>query len=364
MIYYLVTRRHAYTMRFFIDVWAKELRPRVRVISYESLPYKKSLKSGTYIFSDIERLAPGRAEILAGIWAELSSSGDGVLLLNHPTLSMQRYELLRTLYERGINAYNVYRLSECRVPARFPVFIRGENDHCGPLTALLGTPADLSCAIEEIERRSGLDDKIMIEFCETSGPEGIFRKYSAYIVGEEIFPQHMMFGSHWMLKSVRDVARKKDELYEERRYLRDNPHEDLLRAVFRMAGINYGRVDYGILNGRPQIWEINTNPTLMHISAGPLRCGTERVQFVQKMISALESVDCGWDRKDGIAVTAGTSSRAACVNDPFVRVFSSVLDGYYYLRQSTVPRTRRGAASVARFINAGMRKSRERAVSR
>jgi D-alanine-D-alanine ligase-like ATP-grasp enzyme len=29
-----------------------------------------------------------------------------------------------------------------------------------------------------------------------------------------------------------------------------------------MAGIEYGRVDYTVHDGRLQIWEINTNPTI------------------------------------------------------------------------------------------------------
>ena len=29
-----------------------------------------------------------------------------------------------------------------------------------------------------------------------------------------------------------------------------------------MARIDYGRIDYGVLAGEPQVWEINTNPTI------------------------------------------------------------------------------------------------------
>src|SRR6266496_6263258 len=134
MIYYLVTQKHAYTMRSFMDTWAPELLSRVRVLSYESLLHRKVLGHGAYIFSDVERLTPEQADILSAIWEELASSGSGVRLFNHPTRSMRRYELLRTLYKKGLNAYNIYRLSECRTPKRFPVFLRGENDHGGSLT--------------------------------------------------------------------------------------------------------------------------------------------------------------------------------------------------------------------------------------
>ncbi len=36
----------------------------------------------------------------------------------------------------------------------------------------------------------------------------------------------------------------------------------LLRRVFDLAHIRFGRIDYGVLNGVPQVWEINTNPTM------------------------------------------------------------------------------------------------------
>lgn len=358
MIYYLVTRRHAYTMRSFIDTWAKELLPRVKVLSYESLPYSWSPRQGTYIFSDIERLTLEQAESLSRIWEELATAESGIRLLNHPMQSMRRYELLRALCERGFNNFNVYRLAEVRMPERFPVFIRGENDHGGSLTPLLETPQALSVAIDEISRRSGLKDKVMIEFCNTADSNGTFRKYSAYIVGDRIFPQHMMFGQGWMLKSVINVARKKAELYEERHYLRNNPHESQLRAVFQLAGIDYGRIDYGMLDDKPQIWEINTNPTLMHISPGPPRCGAERVQFVRKMISILEELDYEVNANVMIPVKSRMSRFTACsgLKAPHTFALAFILDRYYYLRQCTVPRTRRRIQNALPLINASLKR--------
>jgi hypothetical protein len=33
--------------------------------------------------------------------------------------------------------------------------------------------------------------------------------------------------------------------------------------IFDRAGITYGRIDYGLLSGRIQVWEINTNPMVI-----------------------------------------------------------------------------------------------------
>jgi hypothetical protein len=206
MIYYLVTRKHAYTIRSFIYTWAKELSERIKVLSYESLPHRRSLMRGTYIFSDIERMGLEQEKVLSAIWEELASGGNGLRLLNHPSRTMRRYELLRTLYEQGVNTYNIFRLAECRLPRRFPVFIRGENDHRGSLTPLLENQHAFDAARDALlQSGQGLKDKVVVEFCTTADSEGLFRKYSAYIVGERIFPQHMMFGRGWMLKSVKSI---------------------------------------------------------------------------------------------------------------------------------------------------------------
>ncbi len=35
---------------------------------------------------------------------------------------------------------------------------------------------------------------------------------------------------------------------------------EAMRPVFEIAGVEYGRVDFGLVDGRPQIYEINSNP--------------------------------------------------------------------------------------------------------
>jgi hypothetical protein len=59
-------------------------------------------------------------------------------------------------------------------------------------------------------------------------------------------------------------TRRVDEnlILEEAAYLHDNPHEAWVRRVFEMAHIGYGRLDYGVRDGRPQAWEINFTPVL------------------------------------------------------------------------------------------------------
>jgi hypothetical protein len=260
MIFYLVTEAHRYTINKYLEGWGTQLIPHIKPISYEQISKQRKLLPGTYIFSDIERLNPEQADIAARIWKQLSNV-EGVRLLNHPTRSMRRYELLRTLYEQGLNQFNVYRLTENRIPEKIPVFLRGENDHNGSQSVLLKTVQELDNIINELfEKGETREGKIITEFCDTSDEKGIFRKYTAYLIGERIIPRSVFFGHNWMLKSKTSLPSDEEMLREEQKYQETNPHEAQLREIFRLARIEYGRIDYSLLNGAIQTWEINTNP--------------------------------------------------------------------------------------------------------
>ena len=52
-------------------------------------------------------------------------------------------------------------------------------------------------------------------------------------------------------------------LAEQRRFLETDPHRSGLAEVVRIAGVDYGRVDYAFRSGRLQVWEVNTNPVVL-----------------------------------------------------------------------------------------------------
>ncbi len=354
MICYVVTRKHSHMMHDFLELWAPELAPLVKIVSYESLLTKTTLPRAAYIFSDIERLRPGQLPQLEAIYQTLENEKAGQTLLNHPSRSMKRYELLRTLNAHGYNPFNIYRLDEIPSTLSFPVFVRGENDHHGSLTGLINTHDELSAALSQLQPSSDRD-KVVIEFCETSDGNGVFRKYSAYIVADQIIPQHMMFGNHWHMKGVLDLALKKSDLYEERDYLRDNPHEQYLRKICNLANISYGRIDYGVIDGQPVVWEINTNPTLMNTRSLLAKCCVTRAPFVQKMINAFSEINCPADHRDGIAapvVKAGASQLA-------YSAYAYWRDNSFYLRKILWPRLKKRRKVVVRDFKKKLRRVRK-----
>jgi hypothetical protein len=258
---FLVTGAHAYTITGFLENWAPELADRFTVIPYEDLPRHRALVAGTVIFADLERLRGERLNIARAAADQLARSPLRPLLLNDPRRALRRYELLRRLSEQGVNDFNVYRLNELPRAIRYPVFLRNASDHSGPQSRLLHTRDELERTVCSAAMWGfDLRDLLVVEYLDTAAPDGLYRKYGAFVFGGRIVPKHVFHGREPFLKSTEradDATRA-----EVKEFLHRNPHADVLGEVAQAVGIDYGRFDYGVRDGRPQIWELNTNPVI------------------------------------------------------------------------------------------------------
>ena len=262
MIYFLTTSKHQYTINAFLDDWAPELKNMVFIKSYDEIFNQKSFNSGSYFFTDIERLTPHMVILAEELWDKLHNN-TSIRLYNHPTKSMRRYELLKMLYDFSENSFRVFRISDSKKGLKFPVFIRGENDHYGSLSGLIYNHKELNLALKKaVKKIRKLSEILIVEFLDTSDTSGVYRKYSSFILGEKVIPRHILYSNKWMVKYP-DIERVDDDYTEEAFYLEMNPHENKLKSVFKKAGIEYGRIDYSLLNGKLQVWEINTNPIVL-----------------------------------------------------------------------------------------------------
>lgn len=262
MIHFLVTRSYAGPIASYLETWGRDVAPRLRIVHYETLPRTTRLGRGTYVFSDLERLAPAQLELARLVCGRVRDAG--CRILNDPSVALRRYDLSRRLHEEGVNDFRAYRLDECPPAPRFPVFLRGEDDHDGSMTDLIHSRQELDQAIAGLRSRSGL---LVVEYCHTAETSGIYRKYSAMKVGEAIVPRHVLFTGKWVSKYA-DLV-EEPYVREEADYLRTNPHEAQLRRIFGIAGIDFGRVDYGVAaDGSLRVWEINTNPNITVPPAG------------------------------------------------------------------------------------------------
>ncbi|MBI5394395.1 MAG: hypothetical protein HZA91_03775 [Verrucomicrobia bacterium] len=261
----------------------------MQLVPYEDVFRRRSWTLGTFLFADIERLAPMEAEALARVWDCLAARG--CRLLNHPTRSMRRYELLRTLQETGVNPHDIYRLGERRMPRRYPVFIRDENEHGRVWNDLIADEAALRRAFEELSASGARrEDCVAVEFEETKDPDGLYRKYAAFRVGGAIVPRHVFFSREWMVRH--SDALTPGQIEEERRYIETNPHEGELRRIFELARTDYGRIDYSLKDGRIIVWEINTHPTILWPDAeDDPRRKPHHAMFLERFAQAMTAVD-------------------------------------------------------------------------
>ena len=279
-------------MRSFLYTWGKDLAPKIKILEYQRAFRKRRFLPGTYIFSDVERLTPRESEWAAGIHNSLRSQwGDDILLLNHPTLSMRRFELLRVLHQNGTNTHNAFRLIGGDYPERYPVFIRSADDHAGATSPLIHSRRALEKEIERLTRfGKSREDKIIVEFCDTADQDGIYRKYSAFLINETIVPRHVCFSRNWQVK-IPDVSNQK-LIREETEFINSNNHADRLKNIFATARIQYGRIDYGIEDGTIRVWEINTNPRIAsYISSENPARHKAQVLFLRLLQQAVERID-------------------------------------------------------------------------
>ncbi|MGN6552419.1 MAG: hypothetical protein ACTHLW_01625 [Verrucomicrobiota bacterium] len=263
--------RGSSTLDRFIETWASELKPHACSGSYHRLLFTRSFARGAYIFADFERLHPWMFAQVKRQALRLKSRGCKVL--NDPHRYVSRFQFLRNLSERGINDFGVYRLDELNAPLRFPVFLRNAADHRGAMSGLLRSREELGSLIGSISFRNRLRkrDLMVIEYSSSAGLDGIFRKYSAMKIGDALIPRHVLFSHDWVTKKPDLVSEATAR--EESEFLETFPHRAQVFEAFRIAGIDYGRIDYGVKNGQIRVWEINTNPVVVpdRANVNPLR---------------------------------------------------------------------------------------------
>lgn len=263
MITFWVDRDSSFGVRNYLSHRGRAIADRFETRLYEDLSGDRvSLAAGPQIFAGLDQLTPTQRELVSRLWDAHAAAAPRLPRLNDPRRALLRFELLQRLWEEGLNRFRVYRVDQADEVTRFPVFVRHAHRHNGPSTRLVHSHDDLRWAIAALRIRGRrMRDHMIVEYCDVSGPDGLFRKYAAFKVGAHIIPSHAFAAPVWTVKSRR-TRPTEASVQEGLQYQRDNPHAAWLARVFDLAGIEYGRVDYGVAGGVPQVWEINLNATL------------------------------------------------------------------------------------------------------
>jgi hypothetical protein len=271
MLCVFIGEKNRVTLDKYFQIWARKLSPSIPCVAYEALPLYPRLTASAFIFTDLERLCDKEIQRLIPVADRIEQAGG--LILNSPKKVLRRFDLLRSLAADGTNPYQVHRIDADPQSLRYPVFIRRELEHNGPLTPLLHDPHELSAALEKL--RCGpikYTDLMIAEYVHTADENKVFRKYSALRIGTRLIPRHILFSADWVEK-YSDVVTD-DNVKEECDFLELLPHREDIWRIFERANIDYGRIDYSLQNGKLICWEINTNPGIL---PSPEQCDPRRL---------------------------------------------------------------------------------------
>ena len=260
MIFYVTHRKHAYTHAVVLLYHRTDLQASFRLVRYEDAGLLRGVHTGVVIWSDMDRLSAGEMERAAGLSAELARKTK-LTQLNHPTVSLQRFDLLRVLHDDGSNAFRVFRPDQLDGTVRYPVFVRDEVGALYEEPPLLSDRPALDMALARLAG-GRLVRPIVVEMAGTPWPDGYYRKFAAFRVGDRIYAQHIAMSKSWFVKNSADrlLPAHVDEI---RAYVAANPHAHEVMEVFDKARMQYGRVDYTLADGRLTVFEINSNPTVL-----------------------------------------------------------------------------------------------------
>ena len=218
---------------------------------------------------------PDTLEFISGF-----ADGLGLPILNHPRKAAETTRQRNAERLSGIPNLVVPRIARffnetgtqkdlvraIRNTIGFPVIIRNPFTQMGKEAAKLDTPRQLEKYLDQIPGQ----ELYAIEFVHNPAAEGLYRKFRAAVIGEEIIVYHSHFGRQWNVHGGRDVQ-KLAELPPEPAAVRfadqiiSNPLEALgkagitaLRDIRKRIPLDFYGIDFDVMpDGRLLFFEAN-----------------------------------------------------------------------------------------------------------
>ncbi len=290
MILFLTTRGHEFGVKLLVERAFPAL-PECRTMTYEDMFLATDLPVATYVFCDIERLAPWEARLAAERYRSLRKAG--MRCLNDPARVMLRRELLRKLFRRKINPFNVYAADLRPRPKKFPVFIRSEAEHQRVFLDLLPDQKALDRKLRLLTRQGwALRHLLVVEFTATPIAPGVWQRTGTFRIGDGLSVDSFALENHWRVANGTKGLATEAMFQAENDAVRANALAEAVRPAFEMAEIEYGRCDHATHEGREVIFEINTNPTISPIEGQRLPIREETLRFSRaRMAEMLQAID-------------------------------------------------------------------------
>jgi hypothetical protein len=272
MLYFLTRGQHMYTVRVFQQYTGADY---LKIVPHEALDQQAFGPDDVVVFCDIDRCNDQELAQLISAYDTIQRTG--CRILNNPGKVLRRYDLLKGLHSHHANTFQVYWPDELPPADQilFPVFVRDALEHNGPDTALINDYGELRTALANDPPANAL----VCEYIDTN-MDGHHHKYGAFVLDGKIIPRHFFLSEAWNVKSASgDIAYSRQlEIH----YLAENPHQEELLKIASYAHIEFGRIDYALTPEGIQVFEINTNPTI--IDRKDIREGNPRHLITHRFI--------------------------------------------------------------------------------
>jgi hypothetical protein len=275
----------------------KQRAVKLRMLDYESLFKLKRFPTGTYIFTDRERLDVWQQQAATNLYNSLLQQPEYYKVINNPAKILSKLGALRLLYKEAINSFNSYAVIERKTPSRFPVFLKTEYEHKQPLSELLWNQQELDIEIKNLQDdQIPLDGVIITEYCSEPYRDDVFRRLSSYIIDDKISFAGSVHEKSWCVKYGAPSLVGDEEYREEQSMIEQNYRCEEIQYIADLLNIRYGRVDYNVVDGHIAVYEINTNPSIVPFDgshANPIRNKNNQVIF-ENYLNNLVSInhDC------------------------------------------------------------------------
>lgn len=303
----------SFGVREYTQLRGRPIADRFDVHLYEDLARSQTVTGRAHIFAALDQLTPTGRALVAEVHDRIAAAAPHWTLLNDPRRVRLRAPFLQGMADAGLNMFRAHPATALPASLRYPVFVREADRHNGALTPLLESPAALRRACRALRvhgfRRREL---LIIEYQHAADELGRFRKYSAFRVGDSIVRAHLMFSTGWSVKSGSSEATIETTV-ESADYVYGSLHQEWLQRVFDLACIDYGRIDYGVVDGRPQAWEVNLNPTLGRRLAAPGKPATPAIDAIR---GPSRDYAHGNLREAFLALESATSDRGGAESRP------------------------------------------------
>ncbi len=291
MIIFLTTAWHGYTVKTLIDQSFGVTVPACMQINYEQALRATKLPYGTYVFCDIERLTPWELTLSAQLFRFLKHHG--IRCLNDPSKVMTRVQLLQTLYSQQLNPFDVWRADEVRKPDRFPVFLRGECDHGVPVSDLIYSQSELEFNLSQLILQGiPLRGLIIIEYYPAPYNDTLWHKWGAYRIGSTYSTDHISVDNTWLVKYGDYESLTSHIREDELKAVEENRYTSAIYQSFELADIDFGRADFGMVDGKTITYEINTNPKFGHYIPDKFPISEKKQMIARENVAAaLRKID-------------------------------------------------------------------------